>query len=145
MSTRPFVDLDLHLPADARAARTARHTLDGCRLSAEVRDRFHLAVSEVVTNAVQHGTADPADQVELVVRVSPAMVRVEVVDQGRGFEYSPSSPGESGTSGESGRDLESGWGLYLVNRSADRWGIECDDATTVWFEIDLSDSPGPPA
>jgi hypothetical protein len=30
---------------------------------------------------------------------------------------------------------ESGWGLYLVDRLADRWGIVTGDGTTVWFEL----------
>jgi hypothetical protein len=32
-----------------------------------------------------------------------------------------------------------GWGLFLVGEIADRWGIERDDHTRVWFEIDRGD------
>jgi hypothetical protein len=31
---------------------------------------------------------------------------------------------------------ENGWGLYLVDRLADRWGVTSDVGTTVWFELD---------
>ena len=30
----------------------------------------------------------------------------------------------------------SGWGLYLVAELADRWGVDSDDRTLVWFELD---------
>ena len=30
----------------------------------------------------------------------------------------------------------SGWGLYLVAELADRWGVDSDDETLVWFELD---------
>ena len=57
-------------------------------------------------------------------------MRVEVKDGGPGFEPPPppSSPSES----------TSGWGLYLVARIADRWGVETGDDASVWFELDKS-------
>ena len=31
----------------------------------------------------------------------------------------------------------SGWGLFLVDELADRWGVEpADPGTLIWFEID---------
>ncbi|MGH2770554.1 MAG: ATP-binding protein, partial [Actinomycetota bacterium] len=53
-------------------------------------------------------------------------LRAEVVDSGCGFDplLSPLS-----------RDQEYGWGLHLVDRIADRWGVDRGDQTTVWFEI----------
>ena len=30
----------------------------------------------------------------------------------------------------------SGWGLYLVAELADRWGVDSDERTLVWFELD---------
>src|SRR3954453_20046582 len=35
-------------------------------------------------------------------------------------------------------DAVGGWGLVLVERLADRWGLERDgDATVVWFELSM--------
>jgi hypothetical protein len=31
-----------------------------------------------------------------------------------------------------------GWGLYLVDRIADRWGIVSNRMNRVWFEVDLA-------
>ena len=34
------------------------------------------------------------------------------------------------------QNTESGWGLFLVERLANRWGVRHDgDATHVWFEL----------
>lgn len=144
MTARPIVDVALQLPADASAAGTARRTLDRApSLPSEVCDRFRLAVSEVVTNAVKHGVPEHDggdDEVGLVVRVFPTLVRVEVMDPGPGFDY-PLAPDDRGGSlpEPSGPDpeRESGWGLLLVEQTTDRWGVEPNDPTTVWFEIDL--------
>jgi signal transduction histidine kinase len=61
------------------------------------------------------------------VSVLDTAVRVAVVDSGPGFAASerPSSPGVDG-----------GFGLFLVDRIADRWGTDGEGATTVWFELD---------
>lgn len=32
-------------------------------------------------------------------------------------------------------------GLYLVQTLSDRWGVEPDDPTCVWFEVDLRNPP----
>ena len=31
-----------------------------------------------------------------------------------------------------------GWGLFLVEKLSDRWGVARNQLTRVWFEIDLS-------
>lgn len=36
-----------------------------------------------------------------------------------------------------------GWGLMLVGEIADRWGVETDDGTCVWFEMATSDRVAP--
>src|SRR5207253_1270255 len=56
-------------------------------------------------------------------------LRVEVTDRGPGFE--PGSPLPS-------MYQDSGWGLYLVEQIADRWGVKQEEGTCVWFEVDLS-------
>jgi anti-sigma regulatory factor (Ser/Thr protein kinase) len=54
-------------------------------------------------------------------------VLTEVTDEGPGFD-----PAQTGPSGEK----DSGWGLFLVERLAHRWGVVQDGgATKVWFEL----------
>jgi len=31
---------------------------------------------------------------------------------------------------------QSGWGLFLVDRMADRWGVDRSEGTRVWFELE---------
>ena len=58
-----------------------------------------------------------------------AVLRVEVSDPGAGFSGSVPEP----TAGQPG-----GWGLFLTEQLADRWGIDRDAGwTTVWLERDL--------
>ncbi|HEX6400873.1 MAG TPA: ATP-binding protein [Actinomycetota bacterium] len=97
-------------------------------LPTKVREDATLLVSELITNAVRHATTSDRPEVELRIRSEPGRVRVVVADPGGGFVPSPRLPTVSDGSG---------WGLYLVDRIADRWGVLTEDQTEVWFEIDL--------
>ncbi len=126
--------LDLHLPAEPRAAAIARRCLE--RLSDYVDpaafENVRLLVSELVTNSVRHGDLGPTDWIDVRIETMPHAVKVLVSDPGVGFEP-PKRPSEN---------LEAqGWGLLLVERLADRWGVSSDGATRVWFEIDRLGAP----
>ena len=109
-------------PASAgKARRFVRAQLVGVGTS-ELSDVAELLVSELVSNAILHAGTD----LEVVVRVLPDRVSVEVHDQGRGAatrrHYSPTS----GT----------GRGLVLVDELARGWGtVETADGKFVWFEL----------
>lgn len=123
--------VERRLPATPEAASVARHALDdlGDAVSdARLRD-VRLLVSEVVTNAVRHANLATGDAIELVVELNRRTLRVEVHDPGGGFV--PSAPAPDPT-------RPSGWGLYLVAELADRWGVDSDEKTLVWFEFDRS-------
>jgi len=125
------VDLTLDLPAMAESASAARDALAplGERLDEAQLETVRLLVTELITNSVKHGrTRDEA--VRVTVTLDPARVRVEVKDGGPGFEPPPPPSSRS--------DSTSGWGLYLVARLADRWGVETGDEGSVWFELDRS-------
>jgi anti-sigma regulatory factor (Ser/Thr protein kinase) len=118
--------LELSLPSEPRSVGEARtkvlEALNG-DIDAARRETLRLLVSEVVTNAVRHGPG--CAPVELNASWNSS-VRVEVVDHGAGFTPAPRS-----------RPLDEpgGYGLFLVSELADRWGVETNDATTVWFEL----------
>lgn len=113
-------------PTAASAARNALLALDA-RVDGRVLDDIRLLVSELVTNAVRHADSPHGGEVELDVTIESSRVRVEVADPGVGFDPQP-------------RDDEmtrpGGWGLYLVDRIADRWGVIRNRMNRVWFEID---------
>ena len=120
--------LEIRLPASAEAPREARHALDRLAgdLSVNLLENVRLLVSELVTNCIRHAGLDPQGSIELRVTASESVIRVEVSDPGGGFEPAPVSLSLYSTSG---------WGLYLVERIADRWGVSVENGTKVWFEI----------
>jgi anti-sigma regulatory factor (Ser/Thr protein kinase) len=110
------------------AAAAARRALGGLGETVSHRrlDDIALLVSELVTNSVRHGGAGEDDRLELAALREGERLRVEVTDWGPGFER------------DTRPDAVGGWGLVLVERLADRWGVERDgDATVVWFELSM--------
>jgi anti-sigma regulatory factor (Ser/Thr protein kinase) len=121
------VDVELeNSPEAAAAARTALDDLTGRVPAGRLRD-LRLLVSELVTNAVRHAGLGRGDRIRLRVCVRERQVRVEVHDPGRGFEPRAPKPDPA---------RASGWGLYLVDELADRWGVDgLGRGTRVWFEL----------
>jgi serine/threonine-protein kinase RsbW len=82
---------ELHLPSERGASR---------RIMEELLDQLashgwpqadvfaiHLAVEEAITNAIVHGNKlDESKTVHVACCVSPELVRIEVTDQGPGFD-----------------------------------------------------------
>ena len=117
------------LPRDPHAASVARERIAELEplLGRVLFGSVRLLVSELVTNSVRHSHAGVEDPVGLRVAVFADRLRVEVSDHGTGFQRRVPAP-ERGSG--------SGWGLYLVDQLADRWGVDRDEAVHVWFEID---------
>ncbi len=115
-------------PEAASKARAVMSAELGSAVSTKVLEDATLLVSELVTNAVRHAPREGLPEIELRLKLDPARVRVVVSDPGTGFVAEPGLPIASESSG---------WGLYLVDRLADRWGIITRDRSEVWFEIDV--------
>jgi anti-sigma regulatory factor (Ser/Thr protein kinase) len=113
-------------PGAVPAARRAIAGLAG-HVGIGILGDLRLLVSELVTNSVRHAGLDSDDAIGLEITVSSERVRVEVMDIGPGFDRRSPEPRE---------DRTGGYGLFLVDRLADRWGVVSDEATRVWFEID---------
>ena len=100
------------------------------RLGAQQYDDLRLLVTELVTNCVRHAGLTGPDNIQLQVLIRGDVLRVEVRDPGAGFDPDVAEPLP---------DQVGGWGLYIVERLADRWGIRPEgDGTAVWLEKDLS-------
>ena len=131
MGERGRLELTLP-PAPASVAEARARVLDafGPDLAADERQTLQLLISELVTNAVRHGKSK--QPVELHAQWDDE-VRIEVIDHGQGFLPRPRAG-----------DLEDpgGFGLYLVGRLADRWGVQTDDTTCVWFVLDRTQNGG---
>jgi anti-sigma regulatory factor (Ser/Thr protein kinase) len=117
-------------PASVAEARTRLLDAVGPALPADERQTLQLLVSELVTNAIRH--ANCQEPFELRARWN-SEVRVEVVDHGGGFVPRP----RAGDLAEPG-----GFGLYLVGRLADSWGVETDHTTCVWFVLGRNGTAG---
>ena len=97
------------------------------------RGALRLLVSELVTNCVRHAEAAADAPVELALQLGPRTIRVEVRDSGRGFvPHAEPTP----------RGADGGYGLFLVERMASRWGVDTREGTGVWFELDVAPAGG---
>ena len=118
-------------PVDRRtpaAARRLVRCLDDV-VSPDDLDNLELLVTELVTNAVRHAGLSEEGWVSVELVVGLGAIHVEVCDPGHGFDPAggaPSSPGQA---------RGSGWGLFLVEQLASRWGVQLDDCTRVWFDL----------
>jgi len=119
------------LAGGTRAPAEARDILRaplGHGVEQGMREHVLVMVSELVTNSVLHGGASDNDEIELSLAWNPDRIRIEVLDYGPGFGASLADP-----------DRHGGWGLQLVEKMADRWGVTRTGATVVWFEMLLAD------
>lgn len=109
------------LPREAASVRAARQlvAIHATGLSESQLADACLMVSELVTNALVHGTG------AIVIRIDAAPERVmfEVRDEGDGDVAIAPTPSASG-----------GWGLRVVDRLAGTWGSR-EGSTQVWFSL----------
>ena len=120
-----------HEPGSIQGARDALDPLASA-VDPESFDNLRLLVSELVTNSVRHSSPETPAPIELSVVAAPSRVRAEVADGGAGF--APAARTDEA-------DEASGWGLHLVEFLSDRWGVEQDGRTAVWFELDAAFAP----
>src|SRR3954466_1395090 len=113
--------LMLTLAPEPESVRRARRALARARLDPDLDHTVSLLTSEVVTNAITH--AAQHGEIRLAAAFEPGFARVEVLDQGPGFDP------------EARHDVR-GFGLRLLDKLATRWGVERAAGTLVWFEVD---------
>jgi serine/threonine-protein kinase RsbW len=92
---------------------------------AEAAHRFVLAVSEAVSNAIEHGNAaDPDKQVTAAfhARTEAALVEATVTDEGRGFD--PAAVDDP--LDEEHLTRTHGRGLHIIQQAADEVSYEAD-------------------
>ena len=92
------------------------------------RFKLDLLLTELVTNAVQHGIASAIAAITVEGAVYGDVLHVDVTNDGRPLEYEVGLPDAL---------AEGGRGLALVDALSTRWGsVHENGHTTVWFELE---------
>lgn len=112
--------------AARRARRAVREELAG-EVPEPMLGDVELLVSELATNSVRHAGSDESVELAVGAEVRGEGVLVEVWDHGEGFPEGPRPVPPRGQPG--------GYGLLLLDRMSDRWGVRRDDGFCVWFEL----------
>lgn len=113
-------EMTLQVESNANAPSLSRSRLKPMKTQLEPRfDDVVLVVSELVSNSVRHGASNDID---VKVTAKGNRIRVEVTDGGPGF-------GIDDPRGD-------GLGLSIVEKLADRWGMQDGrQRFTVWAEL----------
>lgn len=120
--------MKIDLPADPTIASCARRAVqDACAGVAVDLDALLLCTSELVTNALLHGTPP----MELEILIHDSCVRVAVRDAGAGAVEQRRHVRP---------DALSGRGLDIVDLLATAWGSDSTaTGKVIWFELDRVD------
>jgi anti-sigma regulatory factor (Ser/Thr protein kinase) len=125
------LDVEHRLPYDVASIRSARGLVCDFaedRLSGHGLDELTLMVSELVTNAVRHGSPEPDGHIGLRLDEDKEFLRVVVTDGGGSFAFDPGSVEDA--------NRNEHFGLLFVDRLADRWGLSLDGKKGIWLEVD---------
>jgi anti-sigma regulatory factor (Ser/Thr protein kinase) len=117
------------LDAPRRARGLVSRWLHG-RADAELRADACLLVSELVSNSILHADQPAGARLRITAAAFDGLVRIDVQDQGHG-PVSRRAPNLR----------EGGFGLYLVEAIAARWGVDHERGTRVWFELTTRGRP----
>src|SRR4051812_6432202 len=119
----------IDLPLEPESARRAREQLKSFRSSIDESTFIDLCllVDELVVEALHGSSGGRApDDIRLRAQLDHDRVHVAMEDGGGAYRL-PSRRPEPG---------DPGFGLHLVQRLSDRWGIRRDrDQATVWLDL----------
>jgi anti-sigma regulatory factor (Ser/Thr protein kinase) len=119
-------------PHDTAPAE-GRRVLDGLSglVPPVTLDDARLLLTELMTNAIRHAGDREDEAISMLIQATSSELFIEVTDRGRGFE--PRGPGAA-----AGR----GWGLFLLDRISDAWGVSERDGggASVWFRLRWRDA-----
>lgn len=127
-----MVHRELILPADENAPRLARSALTQAippPILGERQDDARLALSEIADNAVRHAGLGVREIVRMVIEADDDHVRVEVEQPTSAADVRLVEPSMEDP------DRVGGFGLRLVDQTADRWGHEAGPPGRVWIEF----------
>lgn len=120
----------LVLPAATRVSGIARrvmaHQLTEHGARRDLIEDAELVLSELVTNALQHGSATPDEDLEVSWQLRGNRLRLSVLDGGTTGEL---------VAGDAPSDALSGRGLAIVDCLCEQWRVEHVGGTRVTAEL----------
>jgi anti-sigma regulatory factor (Ser/Thr protein kinase) len=137
-SESPLRPLRLRFPARAENLGLIRRALEGIGLPERMLWDATLLTNELVTNSIRHADLGPGDTIDVTATWSGTRLRVIVRDSGSGDLPAGIVAGSIRPS----PGAQSGWGLYLVDTLASRWGTSLGRSAGFWFELEEPRSAG---
>ncbi len=114
-------------PGIARTKLAAFLTLN--RTDLQTIDNALIVLSEMIANAVAHGTPDIDGTMEISWSIERGHLTLSVRDSGRGADLVPRPFDE---------DSLGGRGLSIISRVADKWSVDLSQGTCVRAELALA-------
>jgi serine/threonine-protein kinase RsbW len=123
-------------PGGEKAAGHARRVLARWLADALPSERLgdmQLLVTEIVANCVRHGHVGEDGEIDLQVKITDGVARVEVRDTGIQADPEVRTPDLGGGGG---------FGMVLVERMSRAWGVDHEPKVVMWFELSLDSAGG---
>ncbi|HEY6681298.1 MAG TPA: ATP-binding protein [Actinomycetota bacterium] len=133
--------LELSVPPDLSALAEVRRSFDAFGLPPRVRENAQLLVTELLSNSIRHAELRADERIQIWAGWSGRRLKVIVRDRDHSQPGQPSQPVGIAGSIRPAPGAESGWGLFIVNQLATRWGAIRDGGPGYWFELDASSPP----
>jgi len=142
-----FNDIEINIPSDLVFERVVRESAvvvaKHLGFSEERVADLQLAVSEAVTNAIEHGNnCDVSIKVGVKFFISKDQLAVQVTDKGR-WETAPNAldniPMELDMEERLEQDLTRGMGMFLIQQLVDNVELRSNEEGTdftMWFNIE---------
>jgi len=119
--------MEVQLPLEPESAQRARSAIAPLGAHADVSsfDDVRLMVSELVADALAADPRPTGGAITLEAQVSGGVTHVKVRFDGLSLRLPARKP----------QPADPGWGVYLVQTLATRWGAQhANGSTYVWFE-----------
>lgn len=123
----------LVLPAATRVTGIARrvmaHQLTEHGAQRDLIEDAELVLSELVTNALQHGDLEPDDDLEVSWALTSGRLRLSVLDGGTAGDLVAQAAPDGALSGR---------GLAIVDCLCERWSVDHEDGTRVTADLAMA-------
>ena len=134
---QPYDDVERRVPAKAQYIGVARLTISGLAsrlgFSYDEIEDLKIALSEAVTNAVQHAYEREKGEVVVGCALFEDKIEIMIADNGKGFDYNEmkNNVGPYNDQEEVKFLREGGLGLYLMETLMDEVKVHHEEGVTV--------------